>query len=421
MSHTFKTNLGFLLACCLVGFFIPRSVSAYILSADRGTARAEAILNMALSRFNLQMVQGYNGKSFPDVTSALNIIHFQQYVQTQYPDYDWGSSFDVSRLADIGLYTVYCCIWPRSGVSGEFDVQIATCYRFQYRTVNSLEPSKAQVLVPFFFYGVYRTSNNITSTQFNSVSWEYVSDDVKFPFFGREHIFYAYKDYKVRQYPIAYNGTAQVTANQEITSLMYGTIAELVSVFNIARSTVSWGSSEQIPIVSLTTASQAADFNWINQSQNGVDFPPIFNWTTYDFDEGTEPDAHEFYVKHNREDPDDDWGDVSDDPSGDYGTVEVGPDTRESYSEKLDEYFGYDESDPEIPDAPNFESALSNLDGPADPKLLTDNQWNATDSGLSSAIQNTPIGAVLNNFSSGLGSSGGSSTLPSLQLKNLYT
>ena len=407
MLHTFKTNLGFLLAFCLVGFFIPRSVNAYYLLADRHTQKGDAILALALDRLNLNTVTDYRGHTIPDVSAILNINHFQQYVQSQYPSYDWGSSFDISRLADNGHYSVYCCIWPRSGAVGEFDIQICTFFDFQYKSVDNYTPEKARVYVPLFFYGVFSTRDNITTTPFAQVSWTYVSDNVKFPFFGKENMFYAYKEFKVRQYPIAYTGQTQAANATEISSFAYGTVQELATVFSCANTLVSWAASEQVPVISLQTSLQIAEFNWYKDGQ--VQFPEIFNWRNYDLDEGTEPDAHEFYVKHDRENPDDDWSEVIDDPSGDYGTVEVGPDTRESYSEKLDEYFGYDESDPEVPD-------LSNLEGPETPKLLTDYQWNQTDSGLSSAIQNTPIGAVLNNFSSGLGSSGGSSTLPTFAI-----
>lgn len=412
MSHTFKMSLAFLLAFCLVGFSIPRSAEAYYLLADRHTQKGDAILALALDRLNLNTVTDYRGNSIPDVSGILRLNDFQQYVQNEYPSYDWGSSFDISRLADIGHYSVYCCIWPRSGAVGEFDIQICTFYDFQYKTVDGITPEKAQVYVPLFFYGVFRTSDNITTTSFAEVNWTYVSDDVKFPFFGKEHIFYAYKDYKVRQYPIAYNGQTQAANATEISSFAYGTIQELGTVFSCASTMVNWASSIQVPIISLQTASQIADFNWYSQGQ--LNFPAIFNWRNYDYDEGTEPDAHEFYVKHDRENPDDDWGEVVDDPSGDYSTVEVGPDTRESYSETMDEYFGYDDSEPEIPSAPNFDSALENIDGPETPKLLTDNQWTTTESGITSAIQNTPIGAVLNNFSSGIGTS--PSTLPTFAI-----
>ena len=395
-----------------------RSVDAYIISGSRyDNAQGTFFLDLAFTSANVQTITIHNGRKVPDISSVFNSAGVLAAIQAKHPDMDFGSGFNASQLDDVGLYGVSVCLWPRANVSGVFDVQICTVYRFAYLTTSGSMPLDCYFGVPFFFYGVLQTNDDIRSKNISELSFTYSGDQVQFPFFGDEHTLYAYQNVSVRQYPIGYNGRTSISSNK-INNFAYGTVEECAAVLNGALSSVhTWflASANALNSVGvLFFRSQDQTCNWIVNKQ--ISFAPVVSWSDYDYDQGTEPDAHEFYVRHDREDPDDDWGEVPDDGSGTSGTVELGPVTQDYLNEKFDEYLGDDNSDVEMPSLPSASSALEDLDEPDNPDILTESQYQGVKGTLESKIQNSPVGNFQTKLQTGLGSSAASLPVYSIAL-----
>lgn len=418
MFHTFKTNLGFLLAFCLVGFSIQRSAEAYYGTMSRISDDGRFLMNLCFTAEGVQTLTVAQNRIVPNITPLMNNTILPA-LKAAYPDENFGDTFNPAQLADYGLFEIYLTVWPRSGAVGLFDFQVMTFYRLVYQDVGGIAywHSPGDFLLVYGFYGVFQTNEDITSKRFENIAWTYVSDNVMFPFYGTDSELHAYDKYSVRQYPLGYNGITQirnVSGQHQFNVFNYGTIQEMAYVLN-RHVAWDWGEGATNPVTTYFFHGLSTQNNWYfpaNPEATRYNFEPVSKWSTYDYDSGTEPDAHEFYVKHDRVDPNDDWGDIPDDPSGTSTTVEVGPDTRESYSEKIDEYFGYENSEPDTPEAPNFSSAESELGDPNDPRILTEYQYDSVRGSFSNALNSTPIGDIKSKFQSGLGSSGGSTSLP---------
>lgn len=402
-------RLGLLL---LVFFGGNVASNAYVGSFDRHTSRGDKLLNMCFTASNTNVLTTYYDRKVPDFSSTFTNEILPSITQDQsLSGVNFGSGFNASQVYDYGLFTINFCVWPRSGVTGLFDFQVFTVYRILYLDAsgNAHYNTAADFLIGYGFYGVFRCDTDITSTNFDNLTFTYVSDDVMFPFFGSDYTWYHYSNYDVRQYPIGYNGRTSVNTitgagQKEFTSFAYGTIEELASIFSVyGQRCYDWGPGKSDPVkVYFFHGSGVPGWFFPQNNNSPVQSPPIIGWRSYDYDQGTESDAHEFYVKHDREDPLDDWGDIpGDDTLG--GTVELGPSSQEYISEQLDEYFGDDNSSVNFPSLPSSSSALEYLEDPDEPVILTETQYNGAHNAVGQKINAFAVGLFRSRVENGLG------------------